>query len=227
MGPRDAERVHQPDRVRGHRVERIGRVGPAARLQRRHHRADVRRAEFREEGRAADVAVVEPHDPEAAPDEAFAERIRPAGQGRREAVDQQDDRIALPAEGLVGDVDPVGADAGHGGSRCVGRNLPGKRRWAKSAGRRLAAFARGSAPFDARSGAKVSPLFDRESSDFIGLPRRSAKTTAGSRAPAQLSAETAEKHIIFVVLGVLGGQLSSGSAARALTIAFEIFSTDF
>ncbi len=116
MGAGDPERVHQPHGVRRHRLERIGRNRAPARLRGRHQRADVRDPEFgkkveRPMSRLSNRTTRSPRR-----DEAFAKGVRPAGQRRREAMDQQDRGLALPPEALIGDVDPVGADARHGGS---------------------------------------------------------------------------------------------------------------
>ena len=108
------ERVEKGGGVGRHVVEGIRRDRRPAGVALGHHGREVRRAELGQKGRAPDVAIVEPDDPEPAGHEPLAERIRPAGQRRDEPMDHQDRGIAVAPEALIGDVDAVGADLRHG-----------------------------------------------------------------------------------------------------------------
>jgi hypothetical protein len=105
----DVERVEQPGRVIGHVVQRVAgaRVVPRHQLERIRHRPvlDLRRE--------ADVAVVEPHDVEAAAGEQLAEALVPAQHLNPEPHDQQHRGVRWVAEGLVFQLDAVGLRAGH------------------------------------------------------------------------------------------------------------------
>jgi hypothetical protein len=105
--------------VSRHVVEGIRRDRRPAGVALGHHGREVGHAELGQKGRAPDVAIVEPDDPEPAGYESLAERIRPAGQRRDEPMDHQDRRIAVAPEALIGDVDAVGADFWHGCASCV------------------------------------------------------------------------------------------------------------
>ena len=113
MGALRPERIDKSDRVIGHVVERVGNVRPLPRHHLRHQRARVRRRQGSEMSRLAGVAVVEPDHPKALAGKPSAKRLRPQDELGGEAHDQQDERIAVPPEALVFDVDSVGSDLRH------------------------------------------------------------------------------------------------------------------
>ena len=94
MGARDAERVHQPDRVGRHVLEQIRRGDPLALLAFGDRRAGVGWRLPVDLGRLADVAIVVAHDPQAAFGQRDAEVVFPQDHLRAEAGDQQQRRIA-------------------------------------------------------------------------------------------------------------------------------------
>ena len=111
----DPEVVHQADRVGGHVGEQVGGGRAAAEEE-----VDApRHARLVEHGRAADVAVVEADDAEAALGQHRAELLVPGDHLRRQAH-HQDQRLAVGvAHLLVGDLDAVAgrqallAESGH------------------------------------------------------------------------------------------------------------------
>ncbi len=104
MGARDAERVHQPDRVGGHVLEQIGRGNAVALLALGDRRAGFGGRPPVDQRRLADVAIVVAHHPQAAFGERGAELVFPQDHLGAEAGDQQQRRIARSAEGLAADL---------------------------------------------------------------------------------------------------------------------------
>ena len=115
MGMADAERVHKPDGIVGHVIERIGNVWPSSGHHLRKQRARVRSCFAGEMGRLANVAVIEPDDPKFLRRQSLAERVRPEDQLGAEAHDEQDQRVAVASEAFIFDVDSIGSDLRHVG----------------------------------------------------------------------------------------------------------------
>jgi hypothetical protein len=93
----DAEMVEQPGDVTGHVLERVARSVLVAAQQ----LPDGRDGVLVQPRRASDVAVVEPHDEEAARGQPLAERVAPRDHLRAQAHDQDERRIRAVTERLV------------------------------------------------------------------------------------------------------------------------------
>jgi hypothetical protein len=103
VGGVDAEVVHQADRVGGHVAEQVGGAAAAA----EHHVDPGRHPSRLDLGRAADVAVVEADDAEAALGQGRAEFLVPGQHLRGQAHHQQQRLAGGVAHLLLGELDPV------------------------------------------------------------------------------------------------------------------------
>ena len=102
VGRLHARGVQHGDAVVGHVGERVG---------------------LRRPGGEAGVAVVEADGAVALGDQLLAERLRPAGHLRAQAVDQQDGLRPAVAEACVLDLDVAVLGAGHGGLLRSGQRM--------------------------------------------------------------------------------------------------------
>ncbi len=118
----DAEGIHQPQRIPGHVPQRIGRLHRQAEAITQHGKAQAGLRRRRRPGGQTDIAVIETDDPETLPTQALDHVVRPVDQLPAQPHDQQQGRIAVATDTLVGqahftDIDLTGR---HGGVATVG-----------------------------------------------------------------------------------------------------------
>ena len=119
----DAEGIHQQQRIPSHVPQRIGRLHRQTKAIAQHGKAQAGLRCWPRPGGQADIAVIETDDPETLPTQALDHVVRPVDQLPTQSHDQQQGRIAVATDTLVGqahftDIDLTGR---HGGVATVGR----------------------------------------------------------------------------------------------------------